>query len=152
MAKKYNTSFNYQKKFTPSIRRPGQKRVQTQKQKKDLYTENWDDIRHQVYRRDGYRCVMCGCKGKLAAHHIVPVRVSHNNSLSNLVSLCPKCHKRIEEVGFSILQNGGHQADIRRVELNMINEAKKARKEKWQADVEKKRLEEAEKSTEQEVK
>ena len=143
MAKKYsNSGFNYRKKFTPAVKRSGQKRVQTAKQKKKLYSESWDDIRKQCYRRDGYRCVMCGKKGKLAAHHIVPVRISKNNSLSNLVSVCDKCHKRLEEVGFSILQNGGHQADIRRVELQMIAEAKKKRRELWLKEQEEKRLEE----------
>ena len=129
MAKKYtNSGFNYQKKFTPSVKKSsGQKTLQTAKQKKKLYTEDWDTIRKQVYARDGNRCVMCGKKGRLHAHHIVPVRISHNNSLSNLVSLCEHCHKRIEEVGFSILQNGGHTADVRRVELQMIMEEKKKR-------------------------
>lgn len=144
MAKKYgNSGFNYQKKFVPAAKRAKSKVPQSTSMKKSLYTESWDDIRRQVYRRDGYRCVYCGCKGKLAAHHIVPVRISKNNSLSNLISLCAKCHKRLEEVGFSILQNGGHQADIRRVELGMIQEAKKSRREKWLKEQEAKRLEEA---------
>jgi len=89
---------------------------------------------------------MCGKKGKLNAHHIIPVRISRNNSLSNLISLCDRCHKRIEEVGFSILQNGGHQADVRRIELQMISEAKKARKDKWLKEQENKRLEESNKN------
>lgn len=132
MAKKYtNSGFQYRKKFTPNAKSNGKKRVQTAKQKKNLYTENWDDIRKQVYRRDGYRCVMCGAKGKLAAHHIVPVKISKNNSLSNLVSVCNKCHRKLESVGFSILQNGGHQADVRRIELNMIMEEKQKRKNKY---------------------
>ena len=74
---------------------------------------------------------MCGKKGKLNAHHIVPVRISKDNSLSNLVSVCDSCHKRLEEVGFSILKNGGHQADVRHVELKMITEAKQRRRQKW---------------------
>ena len=132
MAKKYiNGGFNYQKKFKPNIRKSGQQRLQSAQQKTKLYSEDWDDIRAQVYRRDGYRCVMCGKKGRLHAHHIVPVRISKNNSLSNLVSVCESCHKKLESIGFSILQNGGHQADIRRIELQMIMEARKKRDDKY---------------------
>lgn len=81
---------------------------------------------------------MCGKKGKLHAHHIIPVRISKDNSLSNLVSVCEKCHRRLEEVGFSILKNGGHQRDVRHVELQMIAEAKQQRKQQWLEEQKKK--------------
>jgi len=140
LAKKYiNSGFNYQKKFKPNIRKNGQQRLQSAQQKTKLYSEDWDIIRSQVYRRDGYRCVMCGNRGKLHAHHIIPVRISRNNSLSNLVSVCDKCHRKLEEVGFSILQNGGHQTDIRRIELQMIMEAKLKRKEEYEKKLEEKK-------------
>jgi len=134
--------FNYRKKFKPNTKRNAGNRVQDIKKRRGLYTESWDSIRKQCYRRDGYRCVMCGKKGKISAHHIVPVRISHNNSLTNLVSVCDRCHKRLEEVGFAILRNGGHQSDVRRVELTMIMEAKQKRKEKERKLIAKKRLEE----------
>ncbi len=140
MAKKYiNSGFSYQKKFKPNIRRSGQQKLKSAQQKTKLYTEDWDDIRAQVYRRDGYRCVICGKKGRLHAHHIVPVRISKNNSLSNLVSVCERCHRRLEEVGFSILQNGGHQTDVRRVELQMIMEERRKRKEEYEKKLEEKK-------------
>lgn len=131
MSKKNSGGFHYRKKFKPNNGKRITKKSQSTKQRQKLYTENWDDIRKQVYRRDGHRCVMCGKKGKLHAHHIVPVRVSHNNSLSNLVSVCEKCHRKLEEVGFSILRNGGHQADIRKVEMQMIQEERKKRRKKY---------------------
>lgn len=96
-----------------------------------LYTENWDDIRKKVYARDGYRCVLCGKKGKLHAHHIVPVKISKDNSLSNLVSVCNKCHRKLEQIGFAILERGGGRAEIRRTELEIIMEAKKDRLKKY---------------------
>jgi hypothetical protein len=131
LAKKYkaNNAFVYPKKYVPEFKKKNPKTIRAQKleEKKSLYTENWDKIRRAVYKRDGYKCAMCNCGGKLHCHHIIPVRISHDNSLSNLVSLCPKCHKRLEEVGFSILQNSGHKADVRRVEMRMIMEEQK----KW---------------------
>lgn len=126
MASRYKSSkFNYKKKFTAA----GFKRKSTisAKKKKSLYTEDWDKIRKQVYQRDGLRCVICGKKGKLHAHHIIPVKISKDNSMSNLVTLCSKCHRKLEEIGFSILERGGGLTEVRRTELTMIIEAKKER-------------------------
>lgn len=94
-----------------------------EKRKKKLYSDRWDTIRHQVYLRDGFRCVMCGKKTKLHAHHVVPVQVSHDNSLNNLVSVCGHCHRKLESIGYKILESGGHKDDVRRVEFRMIAEA-----------------------------
>lgn len=130
--------FVYQKKFNPNVKRNGNgKRVQQAKQRVKLYTENWDAIRKRVYARDGYRCVLCGKKGKLHAHHIVPVRISKDNSMSNLVSVCDKCHRRLEQVGFAILERGGGRAEIRRAELEIIMEAKRKRLNQYMAKREK---------------
>lgn len=127
----YNNRFKHRKKFKPN--KPGSKRkYESAKDKKKLYSENWDTIRKRVYQRDGNRCVMCGKKGKLHAHHIVPVRISKDNSLSNLVSVCGACHRKLEKVGFKILQEGGHRSDVRKVELRMIAEAKKERANNFQ--------------------
>lgn len=80
----------------------------------------------------------CGKKGKLHAHHIIPVRISHDNSMSNLVSLCNKCHKILEMVGFTILERGGGRVEIRKTELIMIMEAKKKRFVEYRLKKEKK--------------
>ena len=128
MAGKYKSSkFNYKKKFVPTGFKGKSKQTSDAKKRKQLYTENWDNIRKQVYQRDGHRCVMCGKRAKLHAHHIVPVRISKDNSLSNLVSVCGRCHRKLEQIGFAILERGGGQSEIRRSELKMIAEAKKER-------------------------
>lgn len=121
----------YRKKFKPNVKKTRAQVAQAAKTKKKYYTENWDDIRRKVYQRDGYRCVLCGKKGKIAAHHIVPIKVSKDNSLSNLVSVCNSCHRKLEAVGLKILQEGGSRSDVRRVELTMIMEAKKQRMQKY---------------------
>ena len=100
---------------------------ESDKKRIQLYSVNWDIIRKKVYARDNFRCVLCGKKTKLSCHHIVPVRISHDNSMSNLVSVCESCHKKLESIGFTILEKGGGTADIRKVELKMIAEAKEKR-------------------------
>jgi len=61
----------------------------------------------------------------------VPVKVSKDNSLSNLVSVCNSCHRRLESIGLKILQEGGSRSDVRKVELTMIMESKKKRMQKY---------------------
>lgn len=65
------------------------------------YPSNWDTLRKKVYRKDGYQCQNCqaygGPKGnaELRAHHVVPVSKGGTNEMSNLITVCEKCHKSI---------------------------------------------------------
>jgi len=67
------------------------------------YGPGWTSLRQQVRQRDGFRCQGCGLPETERAHdvhHIVPFRQfaspQQANQLSNLVSLCPACHKLAE--------------------------------------------------------
>lgn len=59
-------------------------------------TQRWKAVRLQVKRRDGFKCVKCGARGRLEVDHIRPVRTHPERSyeLTNLQSLCPSCHSR----------------------------------------------------------
>lgn len=79
------------------------------------YGPNWKEQRRKARKRDNYICQLCGIaegkyNQKLDVHHIVPFRnfnyvIKENtnylsaNNLSNLISLCMSCHKRIESNG-----------------------------------------------------
>jgi 5-methylcytosine-specific restriction endonuclease McrA len=56
--------------------------------------------RLECYQRDNFTCRVCGLKPnstrKLHAHHIVPWGVSRDDSLSNLLTTCRECHRKIE--------------------------------------------------------
>lgn len=60
----------------------------------------WYSIRRRILARDKHQCVRCGGGGRLHVHHIVPFRMFEDadtaNRDSNLVSLCPPCHRRID--------------------------------------------------------
>ena len=73
---------------------------------------DWPRQRDQARRRDGYRCRWCGAPERPQrqhhVHHVVPFRdfrwvpgqnenYRQANRLSNLVTLCPNCHRRAEE-------------------------------------------------------
>jgi len=65
------------------------------------YGDDWDKIRKLVYVRDNYQCQRCkklmrNSKEALHIHHIVPFLDSFDNSLSNLITLCPNCHSIVE--------------------------------------------------------
>lgn len=73
------------------------------------YGENWHEQRRKTLRRDGFKCQRCGTTNEehkeeheigLDVHHIVPLREfdtrENANQLDNLVTLCRRCHNRLE--------------------------------------------------------
>ena len=69
------------------------------------YGPNWDMVRRNVLERDQHRCQMCKkySHGEpLHVHHRQPLRsfasIDEANQLSNLISLCPRCHQRAEAI------------------------------------------------------
>jgi len=63
--------------------------------------KDWEDRRKEILERDNYVCTRCGttqeenmsaCGMPLSVHHIVPYRLSRDNSSSNLKTLCSVCH------------------------------------------------------------
>ena len=60
---------------------------------------NITDVRHGVIRRDDYTCQACGLRSSVTVHDLwCGLEVHHfddnynNNSISNLVTVCPLCH------------------------------------------------------------
>ena len=52
-------------------------------------------IRHEVFKRDNYRCVECGATNKdtrLHVDHIIPVAQGGTDELDNLQTLCEACN------------------------------------------------------------
>ena len=67
------------------------------------YGPQWSNLRDQVRRRDGFRCQVCGSpEGERAhdVHHKKPFKtfasIEQANHLSNLITLCQACHRRVE--------------------------------------------------------
>jgi 5-methylcytosine-specific restriction protein A len=69
----------------------------------------WRTVRRRALERDGYRCQGCGVVGRgpgerggvvLHVHHREPRSIAPMRALDvdNLVSLCAKCHDRIDKV------------------------------------------------------
>ncbi len=67
------------------------------------YGPAWPSLRKMIIQRDGNKCQNCGITSdriELQVHHIVPFRQFSDpdkaNDPSNLITLCPDCHKRAE--------------------------------------------------------
>ena len=63
--------------------------------------KDWNRQKRKARERDNHTCQRCGKTkeqvGKnLDVHHIIPYILSEDNSLENLVTLCPSCHKITE--------------------------------------------------------
>jgi DEAD/DEAH box helicase domain-containing protein len=69
------------------------------------YGPSWDRTRLIVRQRDNFRCRVCGRPEMGVAHHVHHIIPFKNfpsyleaNRIENLITLCPSCHKRAEEV------------------------------------------------------
>lgn len=82
----------------------------------------WKRSRDEAIRRNPF-CAICGTRQNLQVHHIVPFRLTFDNSQSNLVPLCRKHHRYIETV-FCELENdmGGDWEAAKVVLGNQIRE------------------------------
>lgn len=61
-----------------------------------IRSPRWKALRTIAKRRDGWKCVQCGATGDLEVDHIEPVRTRPDLAyeLSNLQTLCVRCHSR----------------------------------------------------------
>jgi len=73
----------------------GYKPYKWQYQKSNRLDEH---LRKATILRDSNKCKMCGKSNcRLEAHHITPKRLGGRDILSNLITLCEKCHKKTHE-------------------------------------------------------
>lgn len=55
-----------------------------------------ENLRKAVILRDHNKCIMCKkTEGNKDVHHIKPRRFNGSNTLKNLITLCPECHKKV---------------------------------------------------------
>ncbi|MCX6558684.1 MAG: HNH endonuclease [Candidatus Aminicenantes bacterium] len=57
------------------------------------YPSNWEEVSRAVRERDDYHCKSCGTEYQvLHVHHVIPLSRGGSNNISNLITLCEKCH------------------------------------------------------------
>ena len=56
----------------------------------------WKKLIKKIIERDEDKCRKCGQIGNLTVHHIVPYKISKDDSAKNLITLCKRCHAKEE--------------------------------------------------------
>jgi hypothetical protein len=67
-------------------------------------------------------CSLCGTNKALQVHHIAPFRLSHDNSQENLIVLCIKHHKIVENITHDIELTGSTPADMKFIIGNILSD------------------------------
>jgi 5-methylcytosine-specific restriction protein A len=57
-----------------------------------LETKSFEKLRHEILRRDGWRCQACGKMSNLDVHHKQYLSQAGNDCDENLITLCRACH------------------------------------------------------------
>ncbi len=52
-----------------------------------------EEVRTEVWRRDGGRCVKCGSQRNLEFDHVIPVALGGSNTTRNIQLLCEACNR-----------------------------------------------------------
>ena len=79
-----------------NVKRKGKKEVKIEKKKSPALTASQT---RKLERKAGFKCEMCGRKLTLTPdiHHIKPRAKGGSNRESNLIVLCPNCHRMVHE-------------------------------------------------------
>jgi hypothetical protein len=66
--------------------------------------EYFGGLREQVLQRDGYRCRGCGASGRRKRSIVVHHRRPGISELDLMISLCPKCHAKVERTQIVLVE------------------------------------------------
>jgi len=85
------------------------------KKNRNYYGLDWNDIRKSIYERDLWTCQLCEKKNPkpIQCHHIVPFKVTQDNSPENLITLCCSCHSKEEYKCNQRIYNGLYKQKTR---------------------------------------
>lgn len=59
------------------------------------YRGNFKEVKRKYFSRPQF-CALCGTTKRIHIHHIIPYRLTQDNSKDNLIPLCVKHHKIVE--------------------------------------------------------
>lgn len=60
-----------------------------------LASTEYQELRDQVLKRDGWRCQLCGTLQNLHVHHLKSRARLGDDAIQNLITLCAKCHDTV---------------------------------------------------------
>jgi hypothetical protein len=66
-----------------------------------LKSDYWKEIREKVYKRDNYKCKLCGSKENICVHHSTYDNLG-NEILDDLITICKHCHNAFHKINPNI--------------------------------------------------
>ena len=87
--------------------------------------EEWQKLAQSIRKRDYFICQYCGRRRSTSVHHIVPKRVKIDNHPNNLITLCRKCHPKIEKLTEKYIRERKDPIEIFYEKWNFDKNAKK---------------------------
>ncbi len=57
-----------------------------------LKSDKWQETRRRIFKRDKYRCCICGTTKNLRCHHVTYENIGHEKD-ADLATLCDSCHE-----------------------------------------------------------
>lgn len=86
------------------------------------HTHYRGDFEHMklLYFKGVCKCAICDTDEKIHIHHIIPYRLTQDNTRDNLVPLCAKHHKIIESKTVKLLKDSSDYDSIRKTVKQMI--------------------------------
>ena len=72
-----------------------------------LESRKWAELRNKALERDNYHCSICQSPHNLEVHHLRYPKTLGTEPISDLMTLCDECHKKLEN------WKKGHRADIK---------------------------------------
>jgi 5-methylcytosine-specific restriction endonuclease McrA len=87
----------------------------------NVSTQAWEKLRKTIFKNAGYRCEICGGRGKkwpVECHEIfVYDDERHIQKLVRLIALCPACHE-VKHIGLAGLRGKGNSAKAHLAKVN----------------------------------
>ena len=60
-----------------------------------IHSEQWQKVRLERFRLDGFKCQLCGSGKNLEGHHVSYKHLGQPEEINDVVSLCKECHKKV---------------------------------------------------------
>jgi hypothetical protein len=73
-------------------READQQRLKRWRSERKVSGPEWENLREEVFTRDGYRCTKCPATDDLHCDHIIALSRGGTNDVTNLTTLCGACH------------------------------------------------------------
>lgn len=93
------------------------------------YRADFGKVKKKYFNKTQF-CAFCGTTKNIHIHHIIPFRITQDNSVDNLIPLCAKHHVQFENYSRPFIESMGEDIDAAKFMLNsMLRRRQRATRE-----------------------